>query len=107
MDSRSEQSDEKEKWTLRLYIAGNSPQSRLALSNLSRLCEQHIGEGRYEIEVIDLMKNPQLAKADQILAIPTLVRKLPEPVKRVIGSLSNAERALLALDIDEIGSSQP
>lgn len=87
-------------WTLRLYVAGENPQSRLALQNLQRLCEEHIGEGRYEIEVIDLMKHPHLAKADQILAIPTLVRKLPEPVKRVIGSLSNAERAMLALDIE-------
>jgi circadian clock protein KaiB len=91
-----------ESWTLRLYIAGENQQSRLALNNVTRLCEQHLGEGRYEIEVIDLMKNPQLAKADQILAIPTLVRKLPEPMKRVIGSLSNAERALLALDLTEL-----
>lgn len=94
--------DHKDIWTLRLYIAGENQQSRLALNNLKRLCREHIGEGRYEIEVIDLMKNPQLAKADQILAIPTLVRKLPEPVKRVIGSLSDSERAMLALDLDEL-----
>lgn len=89
-------------WTMRLYIAGENQQSRLALRNLTNLCEQHIGAGRYEIEVIDLMKHPHLAKADQILAIPTLVRKIPEPVKRVIGSLSDAERALLALDIHQL-----
>lgn len=89
-------------WTLRLYVAGESQNSRTALANLRRLCESHIGEGNYEIEVIDLMKNPQLAKADQILAIPTLVRKIPEPMRRVIGDLSNAERALLALDLSEL-----
>jgi circadian clock protein KaiB len=89
-------------WALRLYVAGENPQSRMALNNLTRLCEEHLGEGRYTIEVIDLMKNPQLAKADQILAIPTLVRKVPEPMKRVIGSLSDAERALLALDLTQL-----
>ena len=89
-------------WTLRLYIAGENQQSRLALQNLTRLCEQQIGEGRYEIEVIDLMRHPHLAKADQILAIPTLVRKIPEPVRRVIGSLSDTERAMLALDLQEL-----
>ncbi|MCW8195571.1 circadian clock protein KaiB [Proteobacteria bacterium 005FR1] len=86
-------------WTLRLYVAGDNQKSRTALTNLTRLCEAHLGEGSYEIEVIDLMKNPQLAKADQILAIPTLIRKIPEPMKRVIGDLSNAERAMLALDL--------
>lgn len=89
-------------WTLRLYVAGDSQKSRTALANLKRLCEQHIGAGQYHIEVIDLMKNPKLAKADQILAIPTLVRKIPEPMKRVIGDLSDAERAMLALDIGEL-----
>lgn len=97
-------SSRRDRWTLRLYVAGDNQQSRLALQNLRHLCEQHIGEGCYEIEVIDLMKHPHLAKADQILAIPTLVRKIPEPVKRVIGSLSDAERALLALDIDALTS---
>lgn len=91
-------------WTLRLYVAGDNQKSRTALANLQRLCEAHIGEGRYEIEIIDLMKNPQLAKADQILAIPTLVRRIPEPMKRVIGDLSNAERALIALDLTELRS---
>lgn len=89
-------------WTLRLYVAGENQKSRTALTNLTRLCELHIGAGRYEIEIIDLMKNPHLAKADQILAIPTLIRKVPEPMKRVIGDLSNAERAMLALDLNEL-----
>ena len=101
MTTRPSPSDD-DVWTLRLYVAGENQQSRLARQNLTRLCEEHIGKGRYDIEVIDLMKHPHLAKADQILAIPTLVRKIPEPVKRVIGSLSNAERALLALDIDDL-----
>lgn len=95
-------SDHEQVWTLRLYVAGDNQKSRTALSNIRRLCKEHLGDGAYEIEVIDLMKNPQLAKADQILAIPTLVRKLPEPMKRVIGDLSNADRALLALDLSEI-----
>ena len=95
-------SDHSDAWTLRLYVAGENQKSRTALTNLRRLCEQHLGEGRYEIEVIDLMKNPHLAKADQILAIPTLIRKIPEPMKRVIGDLSNAERAMLALELNEL-----
>ena len=89
-------------WTLRLYVAGENQKSRTALSNLTRLCEAHIGQGNYEIEVIDLMKNPHLAKADQILAIPTLIRKIPEPIKRIIGDLSNEERAMLALDLSTL-----
>lgn len=89
-------------WTLRLYVAGENQRSRAAQTNLTQLCETHIGPGRYEIEVIDLMKNPHLAKADQILAIPTLIRKVPEPMKRVIGDLSNADRALLALDLRDL-----
>ena len=96
------QEESNSNWTLRLYVAGENQKSRTALTNLTRLCEAHIGEGKYEIEVIDLMKNPQLAKADQILAIPTLIRKIPEPMKRVIGDLSNAERAMLALDLSEL-----
>jgi len=85
-------------WNLRLYIAGDSPRSRTALANLKRLCEAQLA-GKYEIEVIDLTKRPDLAKADQILAVPTLVRKVPEPMKRIIGDLSNADRALIALDM--------
>jgi len=85
-------------WRLRLYVAGDSPRSRLALSNLRRLCEERI-KGDYEIEVIDLTKLPHLAKADQILAVPTLIRSIPEPMKRIIGDLSDADRALVALDL--------
>jgi circadian clock protein KaiB len=85
-------------WTLRLYVAGDSPKSRAALANLQRLCDTHI-KGKYQIEVIDLKTRPELAKADQILALPTLVRKIPEPMKRLIGDLSNADRALVALEL--------
>ena len=84
-----------------MYVAGRSPKSQAAFSNLKRLCEEHI-PGRYSIEIIDLLLNPQLAKADQILAIPTLVRKLPVPVKRLIGDLSNTERAMIALDLQQL-----
>lgn len=85
-------------WNLRLYVAGDSPRSRTALSNLRKLCEERL-KGNYNIEVIDLTKRPDLAKADQILAVPTLIRKIPEPMKRIIGDLSNADRALIALDM--------
>jgi circadian clock protein KaiB len=83
---------------LRLYVAGQTTKSTLALSNLKRVCETHLA-GRYEIEVIDLRENPQLAAGDQILAIPTLVRRLPQPLKRIIGDLSNTEKVLVGLDI--------
>ena len=86
------------RWQLRLYVAGQSPKSITALKNLKRLCETHMA-GRYEIEVIDLLKNPTLADGDQILAIPTLVRKLPQPVKKIIGDLSNEVRVLVGLDL--------
>ena len=85
-------------WELRLYVAGQTPKSVTAFANLKKLCEEHL-EGKYKIEVIDLLKNPQLAKGDQIFAIPTLVRKLPQPLKRVIGDLSNTERVLVGLDL--------
>lgn len=88
-------------WNLRLYIAGDSPRSRTALQNLERMCERHLA-GRYKIEVIDLVKTPELAKAHQILAIPTLIREIPEPIKRVIGDLSDESKALLNLDIDSL-----
>ena len=91
-------SDGKAAWNLRLYVAGDSPRSRTALSNLRKLCEERL-KGNYNIEVIDLTKRPDLAKADQILAVPTLIRKIPEPMKRIIGDLSNADRALIALDM--------
>src|SRR5438552_19140571 len=83
---------------LRLYIAGQTPRSITAFANLKRLCEEHLA-GRYRIEVIDLVQHPQLAQGDQILAIPTLVRKLPEPIRKIIGDLSNTERVLVGLDI--------
>jgi circadian clock protein KaiB len=85
-------------WELRLYVAGQTPRSLRAFANLKRICEEHLA-GAYHIEVIDLLKNPQLAKGDQILALPTLVRKLPQPVKKIIGDLSNTERVLVGLDL--------
>jgi len=87
-----------EKWNLKLYTAGQSPKSLAALDNLKRVCEQHLA-GRYSIEVIDLLKNPRLAKDDQIVAIPTLVRKLPEPLRRIVGDLSDTERALVGMQL--------
>lgn len=87
-----------EKWNLRLYTAGQSPKSLAALDNLKRMCEQHLA-GRYTIEVVDLLKNPRLAKDDQIVAIPTLVRKLPEPLRRIVGDLSDTERALVGMQL--------
>lgn len=85
-------------WDLRLYIAGNTPRSVAALRNLEQICEEHL-KGRYRIEVIDLMVNPKLSRDDQILAVPTLVRKLPEPLKKIIGDLSNVERVLVGLQL--------
>jgi circadian clock protein KaiB len=86
------------KYQLRLYIAGNTLKSATALTNLKKYCEEHL-KGIYEIEVIDLLVNPQLAEGDQILAIPTLVKKVPEPVRKIIGDLSNEEKVLVGLDI--------
>ena len=83
---------------MRLYVAGQTSKSLQAFANLKRICEEHLG-GRYQIEVIDLLKNPELARGDQILALPTLVRKLPEPVRKIIGDLSNTERVLVGLDL--------
>jgi circadian clock protein KaiB len=90
-----------EKWNLRLYTAGQSPKSLAALDNLKRVCEEHL-PGRYSIEVVDLLKNPRLAKDDQIVAIPTLVRKLPEPLRRIVGDLSDTERTLVGLQLRQI-----
>ena len=90
--------DPAETWELRLYVAGQTVRSMLALANLRRYCEEHV-PGRYSLEVIDLLVNPQLAEGDQILAIPTLVRKVPEPIRRIIGDLSNKERVLVGLDL--------
>jgi circadian clock protein KaiB len=85
-------------WELRLYVAGQTPKSLAAFANLKKICEEHLF-GKYRIEIIDLLENPTLAKGDQILAIPTLVRKLPEPVRKIIGDLSNTERVLVGLDL--------
>lgn len=89
---------ESELWELRLYVAGQTPKSVKAFANLQRICEQHL-RGRYRIDVIDLFERPQLAAGDQILAIPTLVRKLPPPLRKIIGDLSNTERVLVGLDL--------
>jgi circadian clock protein KaiB len=86
------------KWELRLYIAGNTPKSVTALNNLRKYCEEHM-EGQYKIEVVDLLVDPQLAAGDQILAIPTLVRKVPVPIRKIIGDLSNEEKVLVGLNI--------
>lgn len=89
-------------YNLRLYVAGQTPKSLTAIANLKTICEEHLA-GRYTIEVIDLLVSPQLAEGDQILALPTLVRRLPPPIKRVIGNLSDTERVLVGLDIRPIG----
>ena len=85
-------------YNLRLYVAGQTPKSLTAISNLKRICEEHLA-GRYNVEVIDLLKTPQLAEGDQILAVPTLVRKVPEPIRKIIGDLSNEEKVLVGLNI--------
>ena len=98
-DAVSEDDGDPGQYHLRLYVAGQTTKSMMALANLKRVCEEHLA-GRYDIEVIDLMKNPQLAAGDQILAIPTLVRRLPEPIRRIIGDLSNSERVLVGLEVE-------
>lgn len=87
-----------ETYILRLYIAGQTPKSTTALANLNKICEEYLA-GRYQLQVVDLLQNPQLARGDQILAIPTLVRELPSPIRKVIGDLSNIERVLIGLDL--------
>jgi circadian clock protein KaiB len=87
-----------ETWELRLYVAGTSPKSVTAFTNLKRLCETYL-QGRYTIEVIDLLQHPQLAAGDQIVAIPTLIRKLPEPLRRIVGDLSNTDRTMVGLQL--------
>lgn len=94
-----------ERWELRLYVAGKTPLSIEAFSNLERICEEHL-HGRYRIEIIDLLVNPALARGDQILAVPTLVRKLPPPMKKIIGDFSNSERVLVGLNIRPLKASQ-
>ncbi len=88
-------------YELRLYVAGQTPKSMTALTNLKRYCETHL-KGEYNIEIVDLLKNPQLAEGDQILAIPTLVRRFPAPVRKMIGDLSNEEKVLVGLDFKEV-----
>jgi|ERR1043166_503043 circadian clock protein KaiB len=89
-------------WELRLYVAGQTPKSVTAFANLKKICEEYI-PGKYNLEVVDLLKNPTLAKGDQILAIPTLVRKLPQPIRKILGDLSDTERVLIGLDLRPIG----
>lgn len=89
-------------WELRLYVAGQTPKSIEAFANLKKICETHLKD-QYRIEVINLLENPELAKGDQILALPTLVRKLPPPVKKIIGTLTNEEKVLVGLDIRQLG----
>ncbi len=89
---------EPNRWNLRLYVAGQTPRSLTAFKNLKDICEEYL-KGKYHIEVVDLMENPTLARGDQILAIPTLVRKLPQPIRKIIGDLSDTERVLVGLDI--------
>jgi circadian clock protein KaiB len=96
MDTKS--SPPEKRYILRLYVAGQTPKCLDAFANLKRICEEHLA-GNYQIEVIDLLENPRLASGDQIIAIPTLVRKLPEPVRKIIGDLSNTERVLIGLDL--------
>jgi len=91
----------KDMWILRLYVAGQTPKAITAFTNLKKICEEQLG-GKYSIEVIDLLKNPQLANEYQIVALPTLIRKLPVPVRKIIGDLSNTERVLMGLDLLEV-----
>ena len=95
-----------EVWQLRLYVAGQTPRSLQAFANLKKICEEHLA-GRYRIEVIDLLKNPTLARGDQILAVPTLVRQLPPPVKKIIGDFTNTERVLVGLNLVPLRGSRP
>ena len=96
--SKTHRATSPDQWNLRLYVAGQTPRTIAALKNLKKICEEHM-PNRYEIEVIDLLKNPQLAAGDQIVAIPTLVRKLPKPMKKIIGDLANEEKVLVGLDL--------
>lgn len=97
--NQSQRSTDK-RWVLRLYIAGQTPKSLTALSNLKKLCEEHLGD-EYRLEIIDLVKSPKLAQQHNIVAIPTLVRNLPEPLKKIIGDLSNTEKVLKGLDLQQ------
>jgi circadian clock protein KaiB len=96
--AHEQQEGDYKEWILRLYVAGQTSKSMTAFANLKKICEEHLA-GQYRIEIIDLLENPRLAAGDQIVAIPTLVRKLPEPVRKIIGDLSNTERTLVGLQI--------
>ncbi len=98
VSSGTHNSSDPEKWQLRLYVAGQTPKSIAAFANLKKICEEYL-KGKYCIEVVDLLENPKLAKGDQILAIPTLVRRLPPPLRKIIGDLSNTERVLVGLNL--------
>jgi circadian clock protein KaiB len=95
---RTDHSSDDETWELRLYVAGQTPKSIAAFANLKRVCEQHLN-GRYQIEIVDLLENPQMAAGDQIIAIPTLVRKLPQPLRKIVGDLRDTERVLVGLQL--------
>ncbi|HPL64355.1 MAG TPA: circadian clock protein KaiB [Syntrophales bacterium] len=97
-EKKAEGKKKREVWILKLYVAGTSPKSIRAFENLKKICEEHLS-GKYRIEIVDLLKNPKLAKGDQIIAVPTLVRQLPPPVKKIIGDLANREKVLVGLDI--------
>jgi circadian clock protein KaiB len=97
-EPQSEPEKTSTQWLLRLYVAGQTPKSVAAFANLKRICETHL-KGQYQIEVVDLLKNPTLAKGDQIIAVPTLVRQLPPPVKKIIGDLADEERVLVGIDV--------
>lgn len=102
MENHSETGQQKEeKYTLCLYVAGQTPKSMTALANLKKICEEHLA-GKYQIQIIDLAANPHLARQDQIVAIPTLVRQLPPPIKKIIGDLSNTERVLVGLELKPV-----
>jgi circadian clock protein KaiB len=103
MNRQGAPATEQDHWRLRLYVAGQTPKSVAAFDNLKKLCEEHLA-GRYEIEVVDLLQNPQLARGDQIVAIPTLVRQLPPPIRKIIGDLSNTERTLVGLQLRPVNS---
>ena len=98
MSAKASKAGNEEKWELRLYTAGQTPKSLAAFRNLKKVCEEHL-PGKYEIEVVDLLANPRLAKDHQIVAIPTLVRKLPNPIRKIIGDLSDVERTLVGLEL--------
>jgi circadian clock protein KaiB len=98
LKSKNSKAARADSWVLRLYVAGQTPKSLTAFANLKKICTEYL-KGQYRIEVIDLLENPQLARGDQILAIPTLVRNLPQPVRKIIGDLSNTERVLVGLDL--------